>query len=58
MVYWNEMSKEDSLPIIASCSEEEAIQRQKESAKKNNYTYTSDKHALEDFMCIHWAWKA
>jgi hypothetical protein len=50
-VFWNEPDD-----IVMSCTQEEAIERQKAAALSKGYVYVSDEEALEDFMVVHWAW--
>jgi hypothetical protein len=50
-IFWNEPDA-----IVMSCTQEEAIERQKAAALSKGYVYTSDEKALEDFMTVHWAW--
>lgn len=43
---------------VMSISEAEAVRRQREAGLRKNYVYSNDQMALEDFMVVHWAWRA
>lgn len=57
-VTWFEpTSGEDSTPIERTLTEAEAINQQRETARKARpgYEYKTDEEALDDFLIVHWA---
>lgn len=54
LIEWVEPS-EDNQPITFTCSEKEAIDRQRSIAASRGFTYESDDDALQDFMVVNWA---
>ncbi len=52
MIYYNEYGEDKPVKI----TEEEAIRRQRESGRRNNYEYRNDEEALYDFIVVYWAW--
>jgi len=53
---WN-YPKEDDTVGYEKRTEAEAIAYQREYAlKKHNFTYESDEQALDDYICVNWAY--
>jgi hypothetical protein len=48
--------KEDGSVGLEKRTEEEAIAYQRQYALKYNFTYESDQQALDDYICVNWAY--
>jgi hypothetical protein len=52
---WN-YPKKDGTVGYEKRTEAEAIAHQREYAKKHNFIYASDQEALDDYICVNWAY--
>ena len=48
--------KEDDTVGYERRTEAEAIAHQREYSKKHNFTFESDSQALDDYICVNWAY--
>jgi len=52
---WN-YPKEDGTVSYEKRTEAEAIAYQREYAKRHNFVYENDSQALDDYICVNWAY--